>query len=312
MKRRIFVGSSTESIDKAHAICQVIDRMEDTESVIWTTQFQPGYLTFEALEEMMHQCTAAVFIAAGDDTGIIRGQQVKMPRGNILLEFGLVAGRMGRHSIALCRFDGVELPSDLRGLTVIEMDRPEGHARAEEELRIWSSRLIATPDTIARTDIVHGYSGRWDFQLTLTRWRDFAIHPPDYAQVNGYLNLMVAPGGQAGGGMAHGRLFFKLLSQEGAEPWQGEFRTAHEITEAICHKDGGIEFVTQAFALHRMNSIGSPPLQLTGMGVAPEPWSSRWQLQPDSQPRTLSGSVCTEEGGFTEGKVKLVKSVSGP
>ena len=218
MKRRIFVGSSTESIKKANHICQVLAGVEETECVLWTDLFQPGYLNFEALEEMMHQCCAAVFIATPDDDATIRGRPVKSPRANVLLEFGLVAGRMGRHSIALCRYARAELPSDLKGLTVIEMEPADGASdkasfsrRGEKELRIWCSRLIATPDMIARTEILHGYTGRWDFQLNLTKWRDLAIHAPSYAQVNGYLDLIVSASGQAGAGLAHGRLFFKLI-----------------------------------------------------------------------------------------------------
>src|SRR5436305_14932089 len=104
-----------------------------------------------------------------------------MPRANILLEFGLVAGRLGRHNIALCQYGCAELPSDLKGLTVIKMDpdasapppslnKDEFRQRAFQELRSWSYLLVATAERIARTDIVHGYTGRWRFNSQLEIW----------------------------------------------------------------------------------------------------------------------------------------------
>ena len=69
---------------------------------LWPTIFEPGSLTFEALEEMLMECCAAVFVATPDDPAVMREKKVALPRANVMLEFGLVAGRLGRHTIALC------------------------------------------------------------------------------------------------------------------------------------------------------------------------------------------------------------------
>jgi predicted nucleotide-binding protein len=275
VKRRIFVGSSTEGLDKAQRICELLSDKEETECTLWTSVFEPGFLAFEALETMLLECCAAVFIASPDDESTIRGRRVKVPRSNVMLEFGLVAGRIGRHNIALCQYGGAELPSDLKGLTVIEMDpRPseqiDGDSfrnQAEERLRIWTSGLSATADMVARTDIVHGYTGRWDFELRLQKWRNLLIVLPSYAHVNGSFDLFMSAGGQIGRGFAHGRVFFKLMKQGAADHsiYQGEYRTAHEITNAFCHKNGSIDFTTQAFVLQRMNSIGIAPPELEAL-----------------------------------------------
>jgi predicted nucleotide-binding protein len=197
VKRRLFVGSSNEALDKAHHICALLSAVDDVESHLWTEIFEPGFLTFEALEVMLHQCCAAVFIASADDEMRIRDKLVKVPRANILLEFGLVAGRLGRHSVAVCQYGGAELPSDLAGLTVIRMDptdeEPDAdlfRQHAEQRLKIWSSRLLATADGISRTETVHGYSGRWDFDLTLQKWRDLRVASPGYAHVKGLLGSL--------------------------------------------------------------------------------------------------------------------------
>lgn len=308
MNRRVFVGSSTESLDKATNICETLSKVDSSlESSLWKKWFEPGFLTFEVLEEMLGSCCGAVFVATPDDRTIVRGREIACPRGNVLLEFGLVAGRLGRHNVAVCQYGGAVLPSDLKGLTVIEMDGPDSK-EAEEKLRIWASRLYATADTISRTQLVHGYTGRWEFNLQLHKWRDVPIRPHDYAQVKGSLGLYLAATGQTGNGLAHARLFFKLTGQDsGAKIFQGEYHTSYEITDAFCHTDGSLEFTTQAFALQKVYTRGVPPLELEGLDIQPEPWSSRWKLAPGSEPRSLEGSVITEGTGITEGRVVATK-----
>ena len=144
---------------------------------------------------MLGECCGAVFVATPDDCTTIGDKTVSIPRSNVMLEFGLVAGRMGRHSTALCRYGGAVLPSDLKGLTDIPMDPCSASGEqvdaekfrddAEEKLRHWCKHLLATAETVPRTDIVHGYTGSWDFNLQLRRWRCLEISPPSFVQVHG-------------------------------------------------------------------------------------------------------------------------------
>jgi len=313
--RRIFVGSSTESLDQAKSICRFLSSIEDTKGVLWKEFFEPGFFTFEALENMLLQCCAAVFVATPDDEVEVRGRKILCPRSNVLLEFGLVAGRLGPHCVAVCRYGGAELPSDLTGLTLIEMgcgaeDMNSPISKpAKEKLRTWASTLAATLEKVPRTDIVHGYTGRWDFKLRLDKWRDMPIVSPSYAQVDGAFDFFIPPNGHIGRGLAHGRLFFKVHGREQTEEnaYQGEFRTAHEITNAVCHKDGRVEFTSQEFGMQRVNVSGAAPPQLVGLDLAPEPWSSQWILCPSSEPRTLVGIVTTEGTGISHGTVTATK-----
>src|SRR5262249_33603246 len=151
------------------------------ECVLWTEIFEPGSLTFEALEEMLMNCCAAVFVVTPDDKGVIRKKHVRLPRANVMLEFGLVAGRLGRHNIALCTYGIEELPSDLTGLTVVKMDvgrerRTKIKAKILQDsetaqLVNWCSRVLPTALRVPRTEIVHGYTGTWDFDIGLHSWR---------------------------------------------------------------------------------------------------------------------------------------------
>lgn len=317
VKRRIFVGSSTEGLEKAKQICSLLSSFDGVESVLWTDVFEPGLITFEALENMLLRCCAAVFVATPDDQSLVRGSKVQTPRSNILMEFGLVAGRIGRHCIAMCLFGGVTLPSDLAGLTVVEMGGAQSPQVAgsdldlspQEKLRRWTSTLLPTVEMIARTDILHGYTGRWEFHLQLDRWRAVQIAAPDYAYVKGMFDLVIPANGQAGTGLTHGRLYFKLANGAGADriPYQGEYRTAHEITGACCGTDGALQFTSQAFAVEKIHSTGTPPRELSGLDFA-EPWVAQWHFVPRSEPRSLEGNVSTDDVVGTHGKAVITKS----
>jgi Predicted nucleotide-binding protein containing TIR-like domain len=314
VKRYIFIGSSSEALEKARHIREILSHDDDVQAVLWTDVFDPGSLTLEALEDMLRKCCAAVFIASPDDETILRDQTIRTPRANTMLEFGLVAGRLGHHSVAICQYGKSQLPSDLAGLTVIRMEAADGdpnpgvfEANARDKLRVWSSRLLATAAGIPRTDIVHGYTGRWNFEIYLHTWRDLQITSPGYAHVKGYLDLFLPANGQIGRGLAHGQLQFNLLGKSQADaPYVGGFRTAHEIISAVGNKDGSLELTTEAFALQKIQTSGTPPPELSGMDLWPEPWSARWILTP-SNDLTLSGTVRSQGGIVTDGKVTATK-----
>lgn len=192
------------------------------QAVLWTDVFDPGSLTFEALEDLLRKCCAAVFIASPDDETILRDQMIRTPRANTMLEFGLVAGRMGHHSVAICQYGKSQLPSDLAGLTVIRMKAADG-----------------------------------------------------------------------GNGQAD-------------PPYVGEFLTAHEIRSAVGNKDGSLELTAEAFALQKIQTSGTPPAELSGLDLLPEPWSARWILTPAND-LTLSGTVRSQGGILTDGKVTAAK-----
>jgi hypothetical protein len=315
MKQRIFVGSSSEGLEKAHRISELLVSLGEIEPLLWTSVFEPGLLTFEALENMLQQCCGAVFIASPDDESVVRGASIKTPNSNILLEFGLVAGRVGRHNIALCVFGSVTLPSDLKGLTVIEMDSSqpqvegrENFEQPKDKLRSWTSTLLMTAGMIPRTDVVHGYSGRWAFELQLDHWRSIPITAPHYVYVKGTFVLVVPANGQAGIGLAQGRMYFSLDGDRDVNPglYQGEFHTSHEIATAACERDGALCFTSQAFAVEKINASGAPPAILAGLDAA-EPWSAQWRLTPSAGPRNLEGIVSTDSSIGTHGKAKAVR-----
>jgi predicted nucleotide-binding protein len=74
VKRYIFIGSSSEALEKARHIREILSHDDDLQAALWTDVFDPGSLTLEALEDMLRKCCAAVFIASPDDETILRDQ----------------------------------------------------------------------------------------------------------------------------------------------------------------------------------------------------------------------------------------------
>jgi len=312
--RKIFIGSSSEGEKRALEIADLLQQDPTIRCVMWRSIFEPGYVTFEALEEMLLECCGAVFVASPDDDSKIRGKSVKTPRANVLLEFGLVAGRLGRHNIALCQYGCAELPSDLRGLTVINMEPSKDPSESDkssqlpqEQLRIWSSRLATTVDRVPRTEIVHGYSGRWEFEISIDMWRDLVIGTPNFVHVKGHLDLLLHANGQSGKGLSDGELFFRIFTPGSQAIFQGEYRTVHEISNALCSKDGSLELTTEAFALQKVTSLGEPPPQLLGWDFSTDPWTAKWNMQPCGVQRSLQGEFHAAGVITSRGRVKMTK-----
>ena len=327
-KRRVFIGSSSEYLAEVARIKQLLDS-DFIECVLWTSVFQPGYLTFEALEKMLLDCGAAVFLATPDDEAEIRQEKVATPRANVMLEFGLVAGRLGRHNIAVCRYTNAKMPSDLQGLTVIEMGRQgrregdpvsagnsasgAGPSTAENALIAWASQLFLTVDGVARTDIVHGYTGQWNFDLDLSDWRGVTVTAPSYVHGNGRLQIYIDAGGVLGSGLISGSLtfaFFAAGETRSTDPiYMGEVRICHGVNTLTCDYDGGMRFTSRTFALQKVTSMGTPPGGLGSLADPQQPWLFSWDFRVTDEPRTLEGTVTANNPGATRGTVRITKAV---
>ncbi len=119
----VFIGSSTEGLRIAEAVFAHLSH--ETRPKLWTHQlFLPGKYPMEALEKQLQQNDFAVLVASPDDQIIKRGVTSPAMRDNLLLEFGLFAGVLGRRrAFFLCPdTPKIELPSDLLGIIVATYD----------------------------------------------------------------------------------------------------------------------------------------------------------------------------------------------
>jgi predicted nucleotide-binding protein len=117
VKPRVFVGSSSEGCAIAKAVCLQLKR--HTEPTLWSRDvFLPSNYPLETLEEQITNHSFAVLVASPDDALIKREKLYPVMRDNLLLEFGLFAGALGRrHTFFICpNTPKLALPSDLLGI----------------------------------------------------------------------------------------------------------------------------------------------------------------------------------------------------
>src|SRR4030095_5264751 len=145
--KEIFIGSSKEALEHANQVAAVLSEVKDVKPLLWTECFKLGDITFLGIENLARRVAGALFLATPDDDSVIREQHVRTPRANVLFEYGYLTAMLTRSRVALCRYAGVELPSDFAGLTYVPMGPFEPTKpidnQARGRLKSWASELPA-------------------------------------------------------------------------------------------------------------------------------------------------------------------------
>jgi CAP12/Pycsar effector protein, TIR domain len=118
---RIFVGSSTEGKAVAEKVVDSLT-MVGLSPLPWYDFFKSNRSPLQELEHLTLQSQGAVLVASPDDRAIIRDEEWNQMRDNVLFEYGLFAGVIGRSKCALLVPDAEEfrIPSDLLGVACFE------------------------------------------------------------------------------------------------------------------------------------------------------------------------------------------------
>lgn len=124
MKPRIFIASSTEGLEVAYKIQEILEH--NSECTVWDQDvFQPSSNTVEGLITQANRCDFGIFCFTLEDTIKIRGNEEKTVRDNVLFELGLFGGIIGFQNcfIVIPREKEVfHLPTDLAGLTPLKYE----------------------------------------------------------------------------------------------------------------------------------------------------------------------------------------------
>src|SRR5947209_3910690 len=115
MQKKIFIGGAFEAHDQATKVAKLLQSFASP--LIWTKAFPVNDLTFASIENVSSTVDGAILLATPDDDSNIRGKKFKVPRANVLFEYGYLTASLGRSRVALCVYEGTELPSDFAGLT---------------------------------------------------------------------------------------------------------------------------------------------------------------------------------------------------
>jgi tetratricopeptide (TPR) repeat protein len=133
MKPKIFIGSSVEGLNVAYAVQQNLNH--DAESTVWDQGiFELSRTTIESLTKAVESSDFGVFVFSPDDLTKMRGKEHNTIRDNVIFEFGLFIGKMGRDRVYFLIPDGVDfhLPTDLLGVNPGKYDpkRTDGSFQA--------------------------------------------------------------------------------------------------------------------------------------------------------------------------------------
>jgi Predicted nucleotide-binding protein containing TIR-like domain len=120
----IFIGSSTEGKPYAQAIADVIQSL-DYKVQLWSEAFRIGDTFIESLIRVAEEVDAALFVATADDHRIMRGREDSVTRDNVLFEYGLFSGKLGRSRTALAIVANAVVAMDLSGINCISLPKNE-------------------------------------------------------------------------------------------------------------------------------------------------------------------------------------------
>lgn len=134
MKPRLFIASSAEGIEVAHAVQQNLHH--NAEIIVWDQGiFRPSITAMESLLKLVPTLDFGIFVFTPDDKICIRGAENPSVRDNVLFELGLFTGVVGRERCFVLLPENCQelrIPTDILGMTPIlfETGRSDGSFQA--------------------------------------------------------------------------------------------------------------------------------------------------------------------------------------
>ena len=117
-KPRAFIGSSKEDEKRASDLASMLSERQ-FDPMPWFDFFKESRPPLQELEKLSSEIDCAVLIGGAHDQVIIREQNWRQMRDNVLFEYALFSNQLGRSKCTLMLPDREDfhIPSDLLGLT---------------------------------------------------------------------------------------------------------------------------------------------------------------------------------------------------
>lgn len=145
-KMDIFIGSSVESIKDMENIGYTLEQLGRNIKVLTWNQkgeglFAPGMNTIDSLIKITRRVQAGIFIFGEDDKewGENAMDKNATVRDNVLFEYGLFCGALGKSKVCVVRKGKPKIASDLNGVTYINGD--EGELTIKRSLQDWLDEM---------------------------------------------------------------------------------------------------------------------------------------------------------------------------
>lgn len=127
----IFIGASSEANELTEQLVAALTGGGDVHVVPWFDAFDLGFSALEDLAARIEEVDFAALLLVPDDKVTRRQAQHDVPRDNVVFELGLFMGKLSRTRAFALVEEGVTLPSDLQGVTVVRFQRDAIGAAAE-------------------------------------------------------------------------------------------------------------------------------------------------------------------------------------
>jgi hypothetical protein len=148
MKKRIFIGSSSEELETAKIVQKLLEN--DFDVVIWNENLWDKSI-FKLNNNFLHDLLKAplkfdfgILIGSPDDKVEVRGKEYLQARDNILFELGLFIGRLGIQRCSFLVHEDVKELSDLSGIFISKFNYKNLNNKVDEIKRAF---LMVEPDT---------------------------------------------------------------------------------------------------------------------------------------------------------------------
>jgi hypothetical protein len=135
MEPRVFIASSGEANDLAVALQSALERFAAVE--VWSQGvFEQNKSNLENLLQAANDFDFACVFATADDFLVSKEKAFQAPRDNILFEFGLFLGALGRDRVFLLhpRDLNLKLPTDLGGVAFLDFKLVDSENTAKSVL----------------------------------------------------------------------------------------------------------------------------------------------------------------------------------
>lgn len=157
---KVFLGSSQEAVKRGTlSEISVWIEQKDHTPVPWNKPglFLPGKYILERIIEISKKVDAAVFIFGEDDKIWYRGDSTTQARDNVMIEYGLFAGILGKDKVVICVDGRPRTPSDLSGIIVIDVTEGK-RSQAEVATHAWLNEIQKAVDTSDRNRLSVSFS----------------------------------------------------------------------------------------------------------------------------------------------------------
>lgn len=120
---KIFIGSSSEAIDDMERVARLIESCGH-DALTWQDDsvFVAGQYTYESLIRVSNNVDAAIFVFKADDKTWFRNEEIESVRDNVILEYGLFSGNLGRRKVIFICKDNPKIATDLKGITHLALE----------------------------------------------------------------------------------------------------------------------------------------------------------------------------------------------